>query len=243
MSRIRQPHNEGLRDALASQYALGTLKGAARRRFEKLMESDPELRIRVQEWSHRLSPMSHGLEPVEPPASVWNNILRQIRSEQKSASRFKQRFWENLVFWRGFSMATAALLVVITSVQWLLPGSPIVQVAKHEQMMVIVNDNKERPAWIIETSAKSNMMMVKTLHDVKMANGMGCALWLTWDDGMTMNLGMLPEKSGMMEMKKPPMPGRTLHNAKVVVSLEPMKQYDKKNIRGTLLFKDKFVTI
>jgi anti-sigma-K factor RskA len=238
MSGIRQPHNDALRDALASQYALGTLQGAARRRFEKLLDSDPELRIRVQEWSHRLAPMSNGLEPVQPPAKVWRQIQSRTH-KRRFGLRLKLRFWENLSFWRGLSMATASLLVAFTTLQFI----PTQQVAQKEQMMVVVNNNFAQPVWIIETSAKSKMMMVKTLREWNMGPDKTCALWLTWDDGMTMSLGLLPDKSGMMEMEKPPMPGRTLDNAKVVVSLEPMNNYDQKTIKGPLLFSEKFVTI
>jgi len=238
MSRIRQPHNDALRDALASQYVLGTLKGAARRRFEKLLDSDPELRIRVQEWSHRMAPLNQGLEPVEPPARVWRQIQSRTRP-RRLGLRFKLRFWENLSFWRGLSMATASLLVAFATLQIL----PTQQVAKNDEMMVVVNNSYAQPVWVIETSAKGKMMKVKTLREWDMGPDKTCALWLTWDDGMTMSLGTLPDKSGMMEMEKPPMPGRTLHNAKVVVSLEPMKSYDKKTIQGPLLFSERFVTI
>jgi anti-sigma-K factor RskA len=238
MSRIRQPHNDALRDALASQYVLGTLKGAARRRFEKLLDSDPELRIRVQEWSHRLTPMAQGLEPVTPPARVWRQIQSRTRP-RRFGLRFKLRFWENLGFWRSLSMATASLLVVFATLQFV----PSQQAARSDQMMVVVNNKYAQPVWVIETSAKSKMMKIKTLRGWDMGPDKTCALWLTWDDGMTMSLGTLPDKSGMMEMEKPPMPGRTLHNAKVVISVEPMKSFDKKTIKGPLLFSDRFVTI
>ncbi|MBD3671360.1 MAG: anti-sigma factor [Gammaproteobacteria bacterium] len=238
MSRIRQPHNDALRDALASQYILGTLDGAARARFEKMMDSDPELRIRVQEWSHRLAPMANGLTPVEPPAKVWKQIQARTH-KRRPGLLLKLRFWENLNFWRRLSMATASLLVAV-SVLWIVPSQ---QVAQKDSMMVVVNNRFDQPVWVIETSASDKMMMIKTLRDIDMGPDKTCALWLTWDDGMTMSLGQLPEKSGMMEMEKPPMPGRTLDKARVVVSLEPMNNYDKKTIKGPLLFSDKFVTI
>lgn len=238
MSGIRQPHNDALRDALASEYILGTLQGKARKRFEKLLDSDPELRLRVQEWSHRLAPLSSGLKPIQPPATVWNRIQQQIGSK-KSGLLSRLHLWANLNFWRGLSMATASLLVAFISVSLL----PVQQAAKTDEMMVVVNNKFAQPVWIIETSAKDKMMKVKTLRNVDMGPDKACALWLTWDDGMTMSLGMLPEKTGMMEMKKPPMPGRSLDKAKVVVSLEPMHDDNKAAIDGPLLFSEKFISI
>lgn len=238
MSGIRQQHNDALRDALASEYILGTLQGKARKRFEKILDSDPELRLRVQEWSHRLAPLSSGLTPVTPPKTVWKRIQAQLPHKRFSL-RSLLRVWGNLNFWRGLSMATASLLVGFISVSLL----PIQQVAKSDEMMVVVNNKFAQPVWIIETSAKDEMMKVKTLRSVDMGPDKACALWLTWDDGMTMSLGMLPEKTGMMEMKKPPMPGRSLNKAKVVVSLEPMHNDDKSAINGPLLFSEKFISI
>ena len=238
MSGIRQQHNDALRDALASEYILGTLRGKARLRFEKLLDSDPELRLRVQEWSHRLAPLASGLKPVTPPKSVWNRIQTQL-PQQKHTLRSLLKVWGNLNFWRGLSMATASILVAVISISLL----SVQQSASNEQMMVVVNNKFAQPVWIIETSAKDKMVKVKTLRNVDMGPDKACALWLTWDDGMTMSLGMLPEKAGMMEMMKPPMPGRTLDKAKVVVSLEPMHSEDKNNINGPLLFSEKFISI
>ncbi|MDH5361615.1 MAG: anti-sigma factor [Gammaproteobacteria bacterium] len=238
MSGIRQQHNDALRDALASEYILGTLQGKARKRFEKILDSDPELRLRVQEWSHRLAPLSSGLKPVTPPKTVWKQIQAQLPHKRFSLQALL-KIWSNLNFWRGLSMATASLLVAFIGVSLL----PLQQATKSDEMMVVVNNKFAQPVWIIETSAKDKMMKVKTLRNVDMGPDKACALWLTWDDGMTMSLGMLPEKTGMMEMKKPPMPGRSLDKAKVVVSLEPMHNDDKATINGPLIFSEKFISI
>ncbi len=42
--------NPELRDRLAAEYALGTLRGAARRRFQRLMKDDPALRDLTLGW-------------------------------------------------------------------------------------------------------------------------------------------------------------------------------------------------
>jgi len=39
-----------LRDALASEYVLGTLHGRARRRFQQLMKDDPRLQADGSGW-------------------------------------------------------------------------------------------------------------------------------------------------------------------------------------------------
>jgi len=59
-----------LRDRLAAAYALGTLRGAARRRLERLMSSDATLAAAVEDWQRRLNPLVEALPPVDPPGPL-----------------------------------------------------------------------------------------------------------------------------------------------------------------------------
>ena len=59
--------NEALRERLAAEYVLGTLRGAARRRFEGWMFHDAALRRAVTEWQERLVPMAELTPAVTPP--------------------------------------------------------------------------------------------------------------------------------------------------------------------------------
>ena len=76
---------------LAAAYALGTLKGGARRRFETLLARDPALRRLIGDWQTRLLPL-HELQarsPIAaadeaneavqaPPLRVWAQIAAQL---------------------------------------------------------------------------------------------------------------------------------------------------------------------
>ncbi len=76
--------NPRLRDALASEYVLGTLHGGARRRFEALMRRDHELRILVERWEQRLMPLGTALPAVEPSKDLLASIERQIKASVES---------------------------------------------------------------------------------------------------------------------------------------------------------------
>ncbi|MCB1954965.1 MAG: anti-sigma factor [Rhodocyclaceae bacterium] len=67
-----------LRKLLAGEYAIGTLQGGARRRFEQLLARDPALRDEVERWQHQLAPLATVMEPQTPPPAVWKGIERQI---------------------------------------------------------------------------------------------------------------------------------------------------------------------
>lgn len=74
-----------LRDHLAAEYALGTLRGAARRRFERLMAGDPALRSLVAEWETKLNPLAEGVPPVEPPPEIWTRIAARLEAAGTAA--------------------------------------------------------------------------------------------------------------------------------------------------------------
>src|SRR5688572_31135677 len=88
--------NPQLRDRLAAEYVLGTLRGRARERFDALLRSDYELRRTVATWEARLSPLAAAAGEIAPPARVWQSIARQISGSASIESR------AGLSFWRGF---------------------------------------------------------------------------------------------------------------------------------------------
>jgi anti-sigma-K factor RskA len=74
---MRYDNAELLRQ-LAAEYVLGTLHGAARRRFEKLLQTDDEARFQRDFWEQRLSEFGQVLSPVAPPLDVRAELLRRV---------------------------------------------------------------------------------------------------------------------------------------------------------------------
>ena len=62
--------NLKLRQMLAAEYVLGTLRGRARRRFERLARGDIAIRTEIRFWESRLAGLAAGMEPKSPPPSV-----------------------------------------------------------------------------------------------------------------------------------------------------------------------------
>jgi anti-sigma-K factor RskA len=73
-------------DALAAEYVLGTLRGAARRRFEKWRATTPLVQERCRFWEENLMQLAKGVRPIRPPPRVWQGIrarLNLARSEPR----------------------------------------------------------------------------------------------------------------------------------------------------------------
>ena len=69
--------NRELVDRLAAEYVLGTLRGRARRRFERWFVS-PQVGALVSAWEQRLAGLEPRLDPVTPPSTVWTAIENRL---------------------------------------------------------------------------------------------------------------------------------------------------------------------
>ena len=63
-----------LLDRLAAEYALGTMHGGARRRFQALMRQHVIVTQAVARWDERLTPMSAQLPEMPPGDAMWSRI-------------------------------------------------------------------------------------------------------------------------------------------------------------------------
>jgi anti-sigma-K factor RskA len=104
-----------LADRLAAEYVLGTLRGPARRRFERLLPAHPALREGVAQWQARLEPLAASIEPVNAPPRVWQRIESTLFAPSERAQPLQgPPWWRHLGLWRTLSgLATAALVAVL----------------------------------------------------------------------------------------------------------------------------------
>src|SRR2546428_11283054 len=58
-------------ERLAREYALGTLAGPARRRFERLLRQTPAAMRAVGAWQERLGGVAGAVPAMQPRESVW----------------------------------------------------------------------------------------------------------------------------------------------------------------------------
>ncbi len=79
--------NPTLLELLAASHALGTLRGGARRRFERIAREQPVVRAAALGWQSRLASLTELQTPVVPDAAVWIRIRNLIEAEQALALR------------------------------------------------------------------------------------------------------------------------------------------------------------
>jgi anti-sigma-K factor RskA len=71
---------------LAASYALGTLSGPARRRFEAVMKAHPAAAQAVADWNRRFEPLAQQLPPVQASVGLWARIEQDAFGAMTSAA-------------------------------------------------------------------------------------------------------------------------------------------------------------
>jgi anti-sigma-K factor RskA len=171
-----------LRSRLAAEYVLGTLQGAARRRFRDYLARDAGLRAEVSAWEQRLVPMAEKVDGVAPPDRVWRKIDDRIGGGNRAQSR-PSTGW--LSFWRNLGLATTALSVGLIAV---LIGS---QPQPKEPMLTSVLAEGDNIARVIVAQPKNDMLKVNMVKPWKAMNGMALQLWVLSPDGKPRSIGMI----------------------------------------------------
>jgi anti-sigma-K factor RskA len=99
--------NRELVDRLAAEYVLGTLRGQARRHFERWLVS-PQVKAIVNTWEGRLAPFEPALLQVTPPPDAWQGIERRLELR-----RIGRRPWQR---W----LALGVSLLFLGAAAWVL---------------------------------------------------------------------------------------------------------------------------
>lgn len=185
--------NPELRALLAGEYVLGSLHGGARRRFEQLLQSDPQLRAEVSAWEARFAPLDQAIEPVTPPTAVWKHIQQRLGHAEDTVPE-KPGWFARLALWRGLTAVTS-LATLVLAVLLLLPPSEQV-IPFRADYVAVVNDAEQRPLWLLRADSRNSRLRLEPLWVPAPPSGKTYELWLLAEDGVPRSLGLLPQTTG-----------------------------------------------
>jgi len=195
-----------LQRRLAGEYVLGTLKGRARTRFERLLRRDSGLRDEVTVWQEQLMPLAAALPPVAPPTRVWRNL--QTRLGMRAATRFSLAFWRNLGLISSTAVAALALYIAVAPMP--APGPAYV---------AVIADAQAKPAWIV--SSRDTTLTIKAVTPRTLAANQSLELWLLPEGGKPVSLGLMPLTGSKTALLPAPVRGQFARAQAVAVSVEP----------------------
>ena len=192
---------------LAAEYALGVLTGAERAEAARRVASDRSFASMVAAWQHRLAPWAGEIEEVAPPPHVWDAIAAALPAPRSAG------LWQNLVFWRGFALASAlaaACLAVVIYLGALGGTQPLVASIEGggKRTFVATVDTRRGTIAVVPAAFTADATRVPEL-------------WLIPADGKPRPLGLLQADRAVTIPIPAQLAGQTVSDAVLAVSLEP----------------------
>lgn len=218
--------NPDLLDRMAAQYALGVLRGGARRRMEHLARQEPAVHAAIAHWQRRLAGVAELHAPAVPVEAVWCGIERRLGWQAEDAPDAKARpeatdappawwhRWHGLAFWRASALmfATVAVVVAVGSlVRWqATPPSAGVVVA-------VLQSQQSQPAMLVSWDAPGRALVVRRIDNLPLTPQQALQLWALPEGGKPISLGVL----GHAREARLPLDALPANLAALAVSIEP----------------------
>jgi anti-sigma-K factor RskA len=202
-------------EPLAAEYVLGTLRGKARDRFDRLKRDSNIARAAVWRWEKRFNGMTRALAPSIPPTHIWRNIERQINASMRTTNVVPLRAARMWKTWSALATAASFVLATLLFMQVPQPTSNVDHVA-------VFSNQQAQPQWLVSFDSHNGKFSARALNIAATQADKTFELWMLPESGAPRSLGLLPTESGVINVQ---LAGTALaslqHAAGLAVSLEP----------------------
>lgn len=211
---LSRPDRPQRLDALAAEYALGTLSARARLRLARIAQADGGVASALRGWEMRLAPLTEGAAPIAPPPRVWAAIAERLGLE--GPGRTSASWWSRVSLWRGLAIASLAAVIAL-GLNLLQPRPE----TAGEQIVAVLAGPDAKPALIATAMRGERTMAIKIVGAAPVPAGRTLELWMLPDGSPPRSLGLIPA-SGVGRVALPASPEVALANVPALaVSLEP----------------------
>ncbi len=230
-------------DRIAAAYALGTLRGGARRRFEAMSRKHAAVRAAALVWQTRLSAMTELQEQAAPSPAVWTRIGNLVQADKEilqmrgkrspvtqpaGAADVARAGWlRSLTLWRG-----AALAGVVATVLALVTGATVreqmgaqiaalrtqLQAAPQIAYVAVLQDEKSAASMLVTFDPKNNTLVLQRVGSYHEAGDKSLQLWALPPAGGPRSLGVLGQDR---VLRLTAAEGDVQHVPTLAISLEP----------------------
>lgn len=194
-------------DRLAREYALGTLHGRARRRFERVLRQSPAAGLAVGVWQERLGGLAASLPPLAPREDVWRGLEQRLfadasRAPSVSASASRWAWLGALLSGRtlGGALAGVLLCVLLLRAQPGLIGLEPQIDGLPASYVGLLTDTAGKPTVLASSRRHGRVLTVKMLQAVQVPAGRVAQLWALPKEGAAFPVGVLPA-SGTAQLR------------------------------------------
>lgn len=208
-----------LQSLLAAEYVMGGMRGAAARRFAKLLYTEPGLKDELEYWQYKLNPLVSAITPVQPPKRVWKKIRKRIAVEPRYQTT---SVWYSLVFWRSIAFASLFLIIGYMTGHF-IAGQPNYNFQPEPvEYLAVLHDQHAKPSLVASVIDDGKALRLDLLMQQQLNSEQVMQVWcVPKDGGDPLSIGFINSGSNRFEMSVEQM--RELHDAQeITVSLEPL---------------------
>jgi anti-sigma-K factor RskA len=218
-----KPDNPEVIDRLASEYALGTLRGPAHRRFERWRASTPFVDQRCRFWEERLMHLAKGLTPVQPPAHVWPAIQRQLNltTRQPALRRIQ-----------SFALAASVVLVVGLAALLYWRSLP----ADRATAVATISAKSGEHVWELQVFGNAHRLVARAAKLPARPPGSDYELWALPKGAAPVSLGVLPAAGASSRTLTLMQKQALALSSQVAVSIEPLGGSPTGQPTGTIVY-------
>ncbi len=212
---MRLEQHPDLLQRVAASYALGTLRGGAKRRFETLAREHPAVRTAGLLWQTHWAGLTELQAPAQPSAAVWTRIDNLVQAERAALLQRARRaeaaappapWWHSLGLWRGAAvlgaLATVAAVVVGLQATDGLRQSSQQQIASlqnqldsraqgQNRFVAVLHDDKAAAALLVTYNAHDKQLQLQRVGGFEVPDGRSLQLWALPPGGKPRSLGVL----------------------------------------------------
>jgi len=202
--------HHALLDALCGEYLLGTLRGAARRRFERALRNEPLAALRLRHWQGIFAPRYSAMIEMQPSANSWKRLEREL-----DLARYRTPWIRRISFWRGWAAAATVALSLAIGMQWLKPTHETpaaVEIARLEGKDIV------RVSAVLTRDGRT--LELRAARPTVPAAAKSYELWLLPAEGGAISLAVLSSLDARFALP-PGQVERLRTGAKLAVTLEP----------------------
>jgi anti-sigma-K factor RskA len=218
--------------ALAGEYVLGLLEGAARTDVERRIASDADFAHEVENWRVRMLAFDDATTPGAVSEQLWKKIEAGVPARAAVAAEPSAfaKFWSSLAALRATALgATVAALVLAVGLGF------AVKAARQQPVMIAVLLDGNKPGAVVHTFADGRAVLVP-LTSINVPEGRALEVWtLPSRERGPVSVGLMNRARTLsLSLKDLPAPGT---DQLFEITLEPATGSPTGRPTGPVLFK------
>ena len=199
-------------DALCGEYLVGTLRGAARRRFERALAEEPLVAQRLNYWEQTAAVNYSDKVAMQPSPDLWRRVERDLELH-----RFVPPWYARLGLWRIWAVTATLALVVAVVVPNLHLGAAPPQFAT----VAVLSGKAPESTVTAELARSSHRLRLHASRPAQASTSQSFELWLLPADGAApVPLAVIGALDSEIDLGTAQV-GRLAAGAKLAISVEP----------------------